>query len=387
LLRTMFVFSIPGVNFKYFLHAHSHVALLGWLYSTFYLLFIKVFLKEEDKNRKTFKIQFWLTQLSVLGMLISFPIQGYAAVSITFSTLHILMSYWFIYSFLKYSKANPVMKEKHTLSIAFAKWSLFFLALSSLGPWALGPIMASGHGGSNLYYLGIYFYLHFQYNGWFTFALFALFFWFLENKKIAYSKKWSKNFYYAITTACIPAYALSALWTQPVEMVYIIGGTAAILQLFALFCLWMLIHEIRVELKKEIKGFPATLMLLSLVSFILKLALQAVSAIPLFAELAYKVRNFVIGYLHLTLIGFVSLFVIMLFQLTGLISVENRKSKVGLSLFLSGFILSELLLFIQGIMYWGLWGNMPYYYELLLGVSLLMPVGTIYFSLNCDLGD
>jgi hypothetical protein len=382
LLRLQFVSPIPALNFKFFLHAHSHVALLGWLYSAFFILLLHAFLREEDRNRRTFKIQFWLTQISVLGMLITFPIQGYAAVSITFSTMHILLSYWFIYSFSKYSRKNLLIMEKHTLSIAFVKWSLLFLALSSLGPWSLGPIMANGNGGNNFYYLCIYFYLHFQYNGWFTFAVFGLFFWFLEVKNIHYSNKLGKGFRYSLAIACIPAYALSALWTQPTPIVYVVGGISALLQLYGLICFMRLIWQIREELKKEIKGYVFGLILLSLFSFIIKLLLQAVSAIPLFADLAYKVRNFVIGYLHLTLIGFVSLFIFALYHLAGLINLESRRSKYGLSLFLSGFILSELLLFIQGILYWQLLGNMPYHYEMLFGVSVLMPVGLVFVGKN-----
>ena len=42
---------------------------------------------------------------------------------------------------------------------------------------------------------------------------------------------------------------------------------------------------------------------------------------------------------------------------------------------LAGFLGSELLLFLQGAMFWGAMGFLPFYYEALFGVSTLMPVG------------
>src|SRR5215210_4167580 len=89
-----------GFNYKYLLHAHSHVAILGWLYSAFYVGIIQAYLPIEIQQKKKYWWQFWLAQLSVLGMLLSFPVQGYALYSITFSTLHIIISYFFIYHFL-----------------------------------------------------------------------------------------------------------------------------------------------------------------------------------------------------------------------------------------------------------------------------------------------
>src|SRR5699024_12019900 len=81
-------------TYRYITHAHSHVAMLGWVYLALFILIVHHF----SSGRQTkYRRLFWLTQVSAIGMLCSFPFQGYGAVSITFSSLHVLASYSFIY--------------------------------------------------------------------------------------------------------------------------------------------------------------------------------------------------------------------------------------------------------------------------------------------------
>ncbi|MCB0637482.1 MAG: hypothetical protein KDC54_12725, partial [Lewinella sp.] len=47
----------------------------------------------------------------------------------------------------------------------------------------------------------------------------------------------------------------------------------------------------------------------------------------------------------------------------------------GLGLLFTGFLLSEGWLFLQGTFFWGAWGFLPAYYEVLFAVSALMPAG------------
>ena len=145
LLRLIFFYPIEGVNFKYFLHGHSHLAFLGWIFNAFFAALIFTYI---PKKARTYKLLFWLLQVAVLGMLITFPIQGYAAASITFSTLHIFLSYWFAGKFLRDTSAKRLGSSP--FSLAFVRWGLLFMVLSSIGPFALGAIMAKGLGGSDL---------------------------------------------------------------------------------------------------------------------------------------------------------------------------------------------------------------------------------------------
>ncbi len=166
--------------YTHLLHTHSHIAFLGWVYPTLMILLINFFLDKETILIYKFKLQIIITHLLILAMFISFFWQGYGFYSILSSSLFQVASYWFIFSFFKAlkksreSQSSPVAKSL----LMIALWALF---VSTFGPWAVGIIKASGFGDSNWYKMAIYYYMHFQYNGWILFALFALFFKPVEN--------------------------------------------------------------------------------------------------------------------------------------------------------------------------------------------------------------
>ncbi len=74
-LRFSFIESI-GLNYRFLTHAHSHVAMLGWVYLMLFTLFVHYFIPEKPK---IFNRLFWITEFAVVGMMISFPFQGYAS--------------------------------------------------------------------------------------------------------------------------------------------------------------------------------------------------------------------------------------------------------------------------------------------------------------------
>ena len=78
---------------------------------------------------------------------------------------------------------------------------------------------------------------------------------------------------------------------------------------------------------------------LVIVGFVLKTVLQLFSAFPFFADMAYQRRNLVIAYLHLVLLGIVSLFVMAMVLRNG-----SRLFGKGMLVFIVGFLLTEVLL-------------------------------------------
>lgn len=356
-----------AVNYKFILYGHTHTALTGWVYGTLYIALLRL-LPSDLQRRKLYRWLYWLTQASVLGMLISFPLQGYKAVSITFSTLVILLQYAFCWRFWRDSK-------EHTGPAWQAiRWALFFLTLSSLGPWSLGPLMIK-FPGSNVYFLAIYFYLHFMYNGFFSFAILGLVIhWWrqleaeTETRVLQQAIRW-------LALSCLPAYALSALWIKPPLWVWLVAGIGALGQFAALLMLLVWVGQNIVVLQR-LPLWPRSLLSLSLLCLVAKLSLQTLTALPYFAHLAYEVRNFIIGYLHLTFLGFVSCFLFSWLLSEAGLQDHSPIQGQALGFFVLGFVLSEGFLFGQGILTWLKLGLLPGYSWGIFLSSALMPVGT-----------
>ena len=382
-LRFIVVYPIEGIVFRNFLHAHSHIAFLGWVFNALFAGIVYAFIPSKAAS---YKWLFILLQLNVVGMLISFPIQGYAFWSISSSTLHIFLSWWFAAKVFRHLKENRLDAriQNHTLSRSFIKWSLFFMVLSAAGPFALGGIMAKELAATNWYQLSIYFYLHFQYDGWFTFALFGLFFWMLERNNILFNRTYCRIFVCLMALACIPAYSLSALWTEPATWVYVVAGISSAIQLLALLVFLLLLWRIKQPLGRLFKGSLRLALTVSLVAFMLKVLLQMASALPEIARLAYLVRSFTIGYLHLVFLGFVSFFLIAWFARQGFLQLHTRTAKWGILLFLAGFIMTELYLIAQPLLYQNGWTPLPAYELSLMLLSLLLPAGTALLLGNLE---
>lgn len=361
LLRSFpFLSSFP-LEYKNILHGHSHFAFGGWVMPALLGLIMKNFPEIEQRIAyKHWRNISWLLLISAYGMLFSFPLQGYKAVSISFSTLSIVAGFYF--AVVVWRVLPPL---QHSAALQFLKAGLFYLVLSSLGPFATGPLIAMGKTGSPLYFDVIYFYLHFQYNGWFLFAILALFYQFLQKQQ-----EWNNGFkvFALLNAACLPSYFLSILWHQPSLVFNLIGGVAAAIQCVALFFLLKDVRQIKIK-EKLVKSMFG----LSIGALVAKMLLQLIGAWPSLALMAYHQRNFVIAYLHLVLLGVISLFLLgWIIQSFSFAVTKTLNYSIGL--FIAAFLVTELL-----IIAWPLGFMLPYgfpqYALLLLLFSILLPIG------------
>lgn len=390
ILRYAFVAEIPGFKFQYFLHGHSHVAMLGWVYLALYAFLIHSFLPTEKQDSKFYHRLFWVTQITVLGMLISFPIQGYAAFSITCSSLHVLLSYLFIWRFLKDLSlvgggelAVGSVKNKSSFegeflpsfSQKFIRASFYFLIISTLALWAMGPIMALGLRGTAWYYSTVQFYLHFQFNGWFIFGVLGLFFKILENKGIVLPPKLTQSFFVLLVISCFLTYALAVTWSNPLPILFVVNSVGVTIQFAALVCFLLIIKQLFSQIKSVFSKWVRVFFTVAFGCFVLKILIQTAVVVPYIGTVGYTIRNFVIGFLHLMLLGMITGFLLGLGIQKKMIDSRYKWARVGFVLFLVGFFLSELILFGQGLLFWGAMGFIPKYYEVLFGVSALMPLG------------
>lgn len=373
LMRFAFVEEIRWMDYRYMMHGHSHTAMLGWIYLALYALLIHYFLPKEKQEAKFYKRLFWFTELTVVGMAVAFPIQGYAGFSIFFSSLHQFASYLFMWRFLK--DARELNKGKY--SFRLVQSALWFMVLSTMAIWCMPILMVNDMQGSAVYYAAVQFYLHFQFNGWVIFAILGLFFKMAEFHRLPISEKNANRFFYLLIASCLLTYVLAVTWSTPLPILFWINSTGVALQLAALIYFAIIYKNLRPFLEGYFSGWIRHLLLLALLSFFIKIIIQAAVIVPQIGVIAYTIRNFVLGFIHLLLLGMASSFLLGFAAHENLISLFSKTAKNGMAILMIGIVLSEFILFGQGLLLWGEIGFLPAYYNLIFGVSVLMPIGLV----------
>ena len=375
LLRGAFVWGLSWIDYLNVLHGHSHVAMLGWVYLALFMLLGSRFIPAEKWTQPVYSRLFWFTQFTVFGMMIAFPLQGYGAVSISFSALHIFASYVFVY--LLWRDHRELRPEVALL----LKTALVLMVISTIGVWLLGPIAGSGGRSSTIYQLAIQFYLHFQFHGWFTFAILALLLDVLT-KNSELNGTTFRRFYAMLLASVALTYGLVLAWGYGGLIPLVLNGLGLLLQLMALLLYLRLISDGRRKIFQNLSPSVRVLYRFGLISWIVKVAVQTVVLIPAAAEVSMVLRPLMIGFIHLTLLGFISGLLFAMFFSTGNKLPASKWMYAGMIMFISGFAFTELLLFAQGLFYWFQWGQLPAYYELIFATSILLPVAIVLMIIH-----
>jgi hypothetical protein len=340
LLRYHYYHPIDQFADRYWIHAHSHVGFLGWAFMAIITFSFSMQLpKSSGLNRYMYRILIYF-QLAVLGMLVTFPFMGYAAPSIFFSTFHMVLSIVFVVWFFRNSDGND-------LSVKYLKAALIFMLISSVGPLALGPLMVLEMKGTPVYDLAVYFYLHFQYNAWFTLAIFGLFIKLIEQLGFPIKDGRGRLILHLLIYASILSLALSALGFETFWYVRAIGMAGAVLQIIAGYLFLVLVLK-NLHLARSVSNrFANWFFGAALFSWLMKIMLQFISAIPVVTEFAFYNRDAIMTYLHLTFLGFVSCFMFGLMIIKKYLSVESRIARSGYVIFFLGVLSMEVTLGIR----------------------------------------
>lgn len=371
-MRYKIGFEFPYFNQKNIQHAHSHFAFLGWITHTLFVLIIYVLFESGITiNTKNYRRLIIANLVCAYGMLVSFNIQGYGMVSIILSSLAIGVNYVFGYYLFK--DVKRLGKDK--VGKNWFKAALLFSVISSFGTFSLAYMMASKNYDQNRYLASVYFYLHFQYNGFFTFACMGLLLSKLRDWLPAF--RYNSTVFWLFFLACIPAFFLSILWADLPVWLYVGVVIAAFSQMFA----WgIFLVEIRksIQLKSEEfkKGFYVFLLVAA--AFTVKLLLQLGSTIPVLSKLAFGFRPIVIAYLHLILLAVISVFLLNYIYTLQLIHI-NKTARRALIVFVTGVFLNEIVLAVQGIASFS-YTIVPYVNEILFAIAVLIFFG-IFFLL------
>lgn len=365
-LRMTDLIDLP-LEYRHIVHGHSHIALLGWAYVAMIAILSKLYLVNPESD-KQYKWILSLTHISIIGMMIAFPFQGYALVSIIFSSLFIVFSYWFIIYFIKNTP-----KERKTFSFKVIRVALLLFVLSSAGPWSLGAIVSTLGANSVWYKMAIYFYLHFLYNGAYILFLVGLLLRVFEDCKVELSRACRVMMLRLFLAGLFLAFLLSVLYAEVPLIVNIAGIIGGVLQLvFFLF----LISLVRKHWG-ELVNFQSKLIkpiLIILAGFILmKCVLQILSGMPFFTDLTVEVYDFIIAYLHLVFLGIISVSLLIYMKIFQLIDV----SKSTFVLFLEAVIISEGLLIYRGICEWLNLEVTDQFDSYMIGASAMIPISLL----------
>jgi hypothetical protein len=228
----------------------------------------------------------------------------------------------------------------------------------------------------NWFLISTYYFLHFQYNGWFFFACMGLLCEQLDKSGNFISLH--KKIFWLFALAFLPAYFLSALWLPIPSWLYVVIVCAATAELLG----WVLLLRI-IFLSKRIPEPKLTnranwIFILAAIAISIKLLLQLGSTIPSLSKLAFGFRPVVIGYLHLMFLGVISLFIVGYCKINQFIHVK-KSGDSGIKIFVAGIIINEIFLMIQGLSYMN-YISVPYINELLLFAAVCMFAGI--FLLN-----
>jgi hypothetical protein len=363
LMRLFYVTEINFVSFRNVLHAHSHLALLGWVLPATLLLLRKAI--KPDYSIPQFRITYyWIIIISGL-MFISFWWRGYQFPTPVFLATHQFLVYYVLYDLWK---ALP-QSRLQSFSQRLIKDAILFQVISTIGVWALAVLVINGIKGE-WYFLSIQFYLHFQLNGWLTFALLGLVFTLLERQT---SLNHFNRFRLLWFLSCFLTFALSISWTERHDFIYALNSIGVILQLIAG---WYLLRFLPLrQVKLLFTGTESRLLAYTgLTALAIKIMIHSVVALPYMAIMSFTIRNYVIGFVHLLMLGFISCMILTFFIR------HNERSPLfrwGIHTFLAGFLTTELILFGQGLLFMLNLGFIPHYYMVILLLSILLWLGII----------
>ncbi len=373
-LRSKILFPLKFIDFRSVESAHSHFAFAGWVGLALLTLFIYDILPEAFSSKKIFQWLLAAIEISSLGMAFLFPFLGYTAITIFFSSLYVAAALVFVPVFINYLSKAQVNKSVKLLSAS----ALISLILSFLGTLGLTYILVTRSGASLLYRDSIYTFLHFQYNGFFTLAVFALFLNFLLKKGIVLGKN-ENSFALLLCLSIVPSLFFSLLWHNKIFF-YVLAIIGGILILASLFYFLKFIRPV-FQRNLFVYSIGRVFWIFSFTSFFIKSLLQVGTILPDLGNAVYGDRPVIIGFLHLVFLGFISFYILSVLIEAEFFTKEKKPIRFPLILFAVGIIANELLLMSQGL---GILfkTNNSIYKWLLWGAAILLFTGALLIAIS-----
>ena len=376
-MRYKINFALPIVNQKYLLYAHSNFAFAGWVTIVLMVLMINYLLQHNvAADYKKYNRILFAGCIAAYGMFVSFICEGYGYFSITFSTLSIVVSYFFIFFYWRdLNKADDKSYAPKWFKAALILWFI-----STLGAFVLAWLMINFSKTQDYYFAALYFFLHFQYNGWFLFACFGLLFSYLYKKGFLPTVAINKKLFIIMAITVAPTYFLSILWLKLPKALYLVADISGIFQLLVLFYFARLFPVLKKNIPHKVTKTTRYLWMMASVAFVLKIILQMLSVVPYLSHFAFGFRPVVIGYLHLSFLGIISLFILGYINEIA-VPGKHHVTAGGTTLFVIGFLVQEIVLMLQGLEAMEI-EPLPFANLILFGSAILMGIGLIWITVG-----
>ncbi len=302
--------AIP-LNARHLLHGHSHIALLGWAFIGVFGLILRGSRGRSPGIARGVGEALLLLLIALL--FVAFVQEGYGPRSIALSTLHIAVSFGLVGAWFARGRTKVGEPARPWIEL-----SLVWFVVGSIGPLMLAFGTRMGEAWIEAW---VGYYLLLLFNGWLTFALVGL----LAERLRVEPARPARD---AMAIGVLPmAFPLFGPWFEPWLGV---GGLPWIAFAGALlFGGGVIVVAAQLGRKAPGAGSPSARLLLAgtLAALALSGILHAVGAVPGWAPHLREVRSFVVGLVHLQLLGFVT---------AGLALLLLPVRQVGVGLLLAG---------------------------------------------------
>ena len=365
IMRYKIAFSFPFLSQKHIQESHYHFAFYGWIASCIYIFIAEYLHKTKPElNLKKYQNLILVNFLASYGILFSFLVGGHSWYSSAFSFVAILVGFGYLYAFIKDSKSISDTSKPWFLG------GLFFAVLSSVGVFALIYMMLTKHILQDIYLGTSYFFLHFQYNGFFLFGCVGLLIYSLKEIGVELKPNENKQIFWLLFIGCFVGFGLSILWAKLPLWFFIPLVIATFMQTYGAVKLFQFIRINWSKIKISWTALQRFVLIYVGFAFGVKTLLQLASNIPAVSQFAFGFRNIVIAYLHLILLMCISTFLVNQ-VVTHSYFKTSKLALNALILFMVGIFLNELILGLMGI-FSIKYISVPHAHEALVYVSALI---------------
>lgn len=338
---------------EYLLHAHSHVALLGWVFLALAGLILEAGTHRNRLPVRTIRVLAALIILVTIILFVAFIRDGYAPLSIAMSTVHMLFGYVFAWIFFRHARSDG-----NKGSCYFLEGAVFWMVMASAGPL----LLALSRGLSPFWMdVAVHYYLHVLFNGWLLFGLAGLSYRYYIHPRY-YRRVWP---FWLMLTGLLPAF-LSRLEPEKASFIVVSYSAQSVSGIigsimFAAGGMGVVFYTIISQWSRKGLWRPEKILFWTgLTGSLLVFLLQAAMAWPPVALMWTQSDFLRVGYIHLHLLGVVT--TLLLYGLmVRMVPWSGMKKtmpqfplfrisyRIGVLLFIFGVLAMIILLLLIGV--------------------------------------